>query len=49
MMRTSYHIVHVPSLHRIGICRGRYPEILLKEWDLWKVSNVSENRRPGIY
>jgi hypothetical protein len=48
MMGTPYHIVHVSFLRRIGICRGRYPEVLLKEWDLWKADNISENRRPGI-
>jgi hypothetical protein len=31
------------------VCRGKYPKVLLEEWDRWDKEYKSENDRPGSY
>ncbi|CAG8593177.1 15293_t:CDS:2 [Funneliformis caledonium] len=36
-------------LYGVGICRGKYPEVLLKEWDRWDKAYKSESARPDYF
>ncbi|RHZ86239.1 hypothetical protein Glove_53g93 [Diversispora epigaea] len=37
------------TLYSVAVCRGRYPESLLKEWDRWNSIYKSENSRPDYF
>ncbi|CAG8533399.1 6400_t:CDS:2 [Diversispora eburnea] len=37
------------TLYSVAVCRGKYPESLLKEWDRWNSIYKSENRRPDYF
>ncbi|KAJ1985132.1 hypothetical protein H4R34_000209 [Dimargaris verticillata] len=39
------------QVHRLAICQGTYPEVLLNHWDAWKLGplHVCENDRPDFF
>ncbi|KAJ1982281.1 hypothetical protein H4R35_000372 [Dimargaris xerosporica] len=39
------------QVHRVAICQGTYPQVLLNHWDAWKLGpfNVCENDRPDFF
>ncbi|RIA96099.1 hypothetical protein C1645_815785 [Glomus cerebriforme] len=37
------------KLYGVGICRGKYPKGLLKEWDRWDQEYQSESDRPDYF
>ncbi|KAG9296877.1 hypothetical protein G9A89_006832 [Geosiphon pyriformis] len=37
------------KVYRIGICCGKYPQMLIKAWDEWDKHHVSENDRPDYF
>ena len=33
---------------RVSVVQGGYPDILLKQWDIYHAKKISENDRPGM-